>query len=619
MNHEAGRVVARVVADTLRPHPPFSSMSEEALAWIGQRANLAYFPRGEEITGPSRGPVALLHIVKQGVVRVQPSEGMPNAEAADPVHGPGECFPVDALLGRRPPAYRYVAAGDVFTYELADADVRHLLDMSPAFRDFCTDRLAALVEQSRRALRSQAGEKVMEEGRLMSPLRAICSSPAVSCSPATSIRAALETMRDRRVGSMVVVDERNAPLGIFTNVDVLERVALAGRSLDSPIAEVMSAPALSLDAGAPAFAAAQLMAERAIRHVAVLEEGRLCGIVSERDLFALQRVSAGKVAKAIRAARDADSLVAAAAAVRELTGHLLAQGTSAAQLTALISSMNDALVQAAVRLEARRHALSGRYCWLAFGSEGRSEQTLATDQDNGLILEDGAEPRAFLPFALEVNRLLERCGFPLCKGGVMASNPRWCLTLSQWRATFSDWIMNPLPEALLNAAIFFDLRPLAGEPDFARELRDAILARTAGNQAFLRAMAGNALDSRPPLGLLGGFDTGDGGMVDLKAGGSRLFVDAARVWALARRVPATSTAERLLGAGLPADEAASAAEAFRVVQTLRLRRQFLEAPAQGEENRVAPRKLNAVDRRVLQEALRLAGRLQQRLRLDFAL
>jgi len=279
-----------------------------------------------------------------------------------------------------------------------------------------------------------------------------------------------------------------------------------------------------------------------------------------------------------------------------------------------------------VSIAQARHELPGRFCWLAFGSEGRNEQTLATDQDNGLVLEDDADAARFLAFAGEVNQALDRSGFPLCKGGVMAGNPRWCLTRTQWRATFGNWINNPLPEALLNAAIFFDLRAVAGEPQFAYQLRDDILERAAANPAFLRAMAGNALQGRPPLGLLGGFETAaDGkfrGTLDLKAG-SRLFVDAARVWALARRLPQTGTAERLgaaaLAGALPVEESAAAADAFRFIQAFRLRHQFFDQPRAGAENRIDPESLNTVDRRILKEAFHLGGRLQQRLKLDFAL
>jgi CBS domain-containing protein len=151
-----------------------------------------------------------------------------------------------------------------------------------------------------------------------------------------------------------------------------------------------------------------------------------------------------------------------------------------------------------------------------------------------------------------VNRGLDACGFPLCKGDIMARNPRWCLPLEGWRATFDDWIRNQDPKALLNAAIFFDLRPLAGESQLAGQLRDALLAQSASKPAFLRAMASNALEVRPPIGLLRDFVTDDSKefphTMDLKKLGVRPFVDAARVWALAHRLAGTGTAERLRGA-----------------------------------------------------------------------
>ncbi len=619
MSAEGAGLVARIAVQALRPHPPFDAMGEEALEWIGARASLAYYRDGEEIVGPASGVVDCLHIVRQGVVQLRASAALPREELADLVHGPGECFPVGALLGRRPTAYHYVATGDVFTYELGEADVRQLIDASPPFRAFCTDRLAALVEQARRVLRTQAGEKVLDEGRLLAPVRQLCRGPAVACGPGTPIREALRTMRERRIGSIVIVERRGEPVGIVTQVDLLERVMLPEKSLDLPVGEVMTRSPETLDAGAPAYAAAQAMARRGIRHIVVVEDGRLFGVVSERDLYALQRASVGRAAKAIRHAANVPALIAGAREVRELAGQLLAQGIDASHLAAIVSSLNDALVQAALRLAGTGAALPGRYCWLAFGSEGRSEQTLASDQDNGLILEDGADARPFLAFAAQVNQTLAACGFPLCKGGVMAGNPRWCLELTRWQATFGDWIRNPVPQALLDASIFFDLRPLAGEAQFAGVLREEILSLAARHPSFLRAMTENALQARPALGLLGGLDAS----IDLKGAGSRIFVDAARIWALARGVPQTSTHERLLAAArtsaLPQDEALAAAQSFEVIQALRLRHQFLQKPEPGAENRVDPRTLGAVDRRVLQEALRHAGRLQQRLRLDFAL
>jgi hypothetical protein len=154
----------------------------------------------------------------------------------------------------------------------------------------------------------------------------------------------------------------------------------------------------------------------------------------------------------------------------------------------------------------------------------RLEQTLATDQDNGLIFSasDDGEARdlreLFLPFAQAANQALAQCGFPLCDGEVMAGNPRWCLSQSEWLESFSTWVRTPEPEALLNASIFFDFRPLAGDAGLAVELRGELGKLTRGNEIFLRMMTANALAAAPPLGRLRDFVTvpESGGTVDLK-------------------------------------------------------------------------------------------------------
>jgi len=602
-------------------------MAPEALRFLASRLKLAYFAAGSEVAGPGRGAVDRLWIVKQGVVQGTPAPEMRTEKLVDLVHGPGECFPVGALVGSRETAYRYEAKTDVFAFELAEPDFRRLLAESPPFQRFCTDHLSALLEQSRQALRARAAEALADEGRMLQPLRSLARHAPVSCRPDTPIREVLQAMHARRVGSMVVVDGGNVPVGIFTQPDVLSRVALGGADPEGPISGVMTAHPIVLAADAPAYLGALDMARHGIRHVVLVDDGKLAGVVSERDLFALQRVSLRRTADRIRSAADDRALAEAALEVRELAGALLAQGFGAEHLTQVVSAMNDSVVARAVELAARRHPLAARHCWIALGSEGRMEQTLATDQDNALILESAADKPAALALAAEANATLDACGFPLCKGDIMARNPKWCLTLEEWRAAFQDWIRNTDPEALMHSAIFFDLRALAGEPQFADELRNWLLERTAGSSAFLRGMAGNALQAKPPIGLLRDFVTDDApehpGTLDLKKLGARPFVDAARVWALAHRSAHTSTAERLRAAAragvLPAGEADAAAEAFHFLQTLRLRHQHFGRPGAGAENRIDPGTLNALDRRILKEAFRHAAKLQERLRLDYQL
>ena len=572
----------------LREHAPFDEMEPPALEFLASRLELAYYARGQEITGPDRGIAERLFIVKQGRV------------SADLPLGPGEFFPVGALIGRRPTTHVYRAEADSFCWELSGEHFHALLERSARFRAFCTDHLAMLLARSQRRLRAEAGEALIEGAGMLAPLSSLVRRPPVSCGGETPLRAVLEAMQRERVGSMVVIDSARRPVGIFTVRDVLERVALPQAALDAPVERVMTRAVVALEEQATLADAAIAMARHGIRHVVVNRDGRLTGVVSERDLFALQRLGLRTVSARIRSAAGLDALVEAAAHIRQLARQLLAHGVAAEALTAMISALNDTLTRRVIELAAARERLPEAWCWLALGSEGRMEQTLVSDQDNALIYR--GEPRDLLAFADEVNRGLDACGFPLCKGDIMARNPRWCLTAQEWRRVFDDWIRNNDPEALLNASIFFDFRALAGDAGLAGELRASVLAQTKANRSFCRAMAQSALQTRPPLGLLADFAADE---LDLKLLGARPFVDAARVLALAQGSPETGTAARLHAAG-----EAGAVPAFHFVQTLRLR---------SGANRVGVAELGAIDRRVLKEAFRQGGLLQQRLRLVFGL
>ncbi|MCX7167158.1 MAG: DUF294 nucleotidyltransferase-like domain-containing protein [Rhodocyclales bacterium] len=343
---------------------------------------------------------------------------------------------------------------------------------------------------------------------------------------------------------------------------------------------------------------------------------------------------AGAIAGAsasIAGAPDIAALVACAADVRLLAVALHREEAGPALVTRVLSRLNDAIAARVLALLQRRFRLPpARWCWLSLGSEGRMEQTLTTDQDNGLVFSasDDGEARQlrelFLPFAQATNKALAECGFPLCDGEVMAGNPRWCLSLSEWLENFAGWVRTPEPEALLNAAIFFDFGPLAGDLGLAAELRRALSELTRGNEIFLRMMTVNALAASPPLGRLRDFVTEaeSGGAIDLKKFGSRIFVDAARILALGDGLAETGTAPRLRrvaaeGAMTPSD-AEAVVHAFHALQGIRLDVQTCGGgDGQVPGNLIDPDRLNEFDRRILLEALRQARALQQRLKTRF--
>jgi len=317
--------------------------------------------------------------------------------------------------------------------------------------------------------------------------------------------------------------------------------------------------------------------------------------------------------------------------VDEFLRDLAGRDLSGRLLTRLISAFNDRLSLRVIELTARRHRLPAvSWCWLALGSEGRHEQTFISDQDNGLVFsaadrhEADALRQLFLPFAQDVNRHLADCGFTLCSGGIMAGNPAWCLSLDEWRQQFIEWVRRPEPQALLNATIFFDLRPLHGDANLGETLRSLLLSLTVETPAFLHLMATNALHAPAPLNFRGEVagESGESGEeVDLKKFGSRIFVDAARIFALSGGARAVNTSARLhdagLANGLQADEIVAVDAAFSHILRLRLAHQVAAGPEGG--NGVPLASLNDVDRAILKESLKQARRLQQRLKLNYGL
>lgn len=618
----------------LRNFAPFNKMQADALQRFADNARITFFPAGSEIIGPDAGNVRYYHLIQSGKVQARQAGEVTVTEYSILSLGPGEGFPIGAVTAGRPSTNTYTAVEDVFCYLLPAEDFLALMAMSPEFNLFCTQYIASLLDQSRRQLQLQFAQRASEQQTLNSPLSGIGSRSPMTVPPEMPLRTALEKMSQAGIGSLVIAGEDAKPVGVFTRSDLLDRVVLADLPLTTPIGEAMSAKPFMLEEHATAYDAMLAMATHGIRHVLVTDaEGRLTGVVSERDLFSLQRVGLRQIRQSIDGAQNIEALQQSAADVRQLAFNMLAQGVGAEQLTQFISALNDALTRRILQLNLERHAFEGiEWAWLAFGSEGRDEQTFSTDQDNGIVFlpPEGSDVEAlkqrFLAFALDANKDLDRCGFPLCKGNIMASNPEWCLTLEGWRDQFSKWIRAPHPEALLNATIFFDFRPLFGKAELAEDMRRYLLAEAGSNPLFLQAMARNALDVAPPLGKLRDFVTDlepdHPGKIDLKKYGARIFVDVARIYALATGIHNTNSIQRLRLAsqrrGIRSDEINAVLDGLNFIQLLRLQHQYLEGePGQQGNNLIDPETLNELDRRILKESFRQARKIQSRLKLDY--
>ncbi|ENB9667479.1 MULTISPECIES: DUF294 nucleotidyltransferase-like domain-containing protein [Pseudomonas] len=620
----------------LQRFPPFNQMEHSHLAYLVEQCQLRFYAGGESIVKPADGPVEHFYVVKQGrVVGERQHLVKPGVETTFEITS-GECFPLAALLGERATRTEHLAGEDTFCLQLNKAAFIRVFSMSEVFRDFALRGVSSLLDQVNQQVRQRAVETLGTQYSLNTPLGELAMRHPVVCSGDTSLREAVRLMHEQQVGSIVVVDPQRYPTGIFTLRDLRQVVAAEDADLGAPIDRHMTAKPFYLSPQASAFDAAMAMTERHIAHVCLVENRRLCGVVSERDLFSLQRVDLVHLARTIRHAPRLDTLVSLRGEISQLVERMLAHGASSTQITQIITLLNDHTVCRVIELALAERGDPGvPFSWLCFGSEGRREQTLHTDQDNGILFEaiDKAEADAIrarlLPLAQYINQCLAQCGFTLCKGNVMAGNPDLCLSRSEWARRFAGFVREASPENLLGSSIYFDLRVVWGDEQGCEQLRQGLLQQVADNRIFQRMLADNALRQRPPVGRLREFvltrqGNDKAATLDLKVQGLTPFVDGARLLALANGIGACNTLERLRqlvakGVIEPLDGAAYE-EAYHFIQQTRMQQHQRQTRDNlPYSNRLDPDNLNHLDRRILRESLRQAQRLQSSLALRYQL
>jgi CBS domain-containing protein len=422
--------------------------------------------------------------------------------------------------------------------------------------------------------------------------------------PATTIAEAARVMRDRRISSVLV---RSDPPAILTDRDFRNRVLAEALPGDVPVTRVASGPLRTVPAETPVYEAWLTLLDAGLHHLPVVRGGEIEGVVTSTDLMRLSSHGPMALLRRVERLASRESLGGYAAQVAEMASGLLAARLDPMVIAQLVARLNDTLLRTAIRwAEAELGPAPAPWAWLALGSEGRMEQTLLTDQDNALVFADeGTASRGwYQALAERVVADLKVAGFPECPGGYMAT--RWSGPLGEWRERFRTWLYEPRPQALLEAAIFFDHRRAAGGLDV--EPLQAVVRDAVELPVFLRAMADQALRFHPPPALLLRL-RGESSTVDLKKHGLAPISSLARCYALELGAEERNTVDRLAAAEragrMDAELRETVSEAYRFLLGLRLRLQ-LHHVAHGRTpgDEVALSQLSPLERSRLKESLR---------------
>ncbi|MBB1075794.1 cyclic nucleotide-binding/CBS domain-containing protein [Rhodoferax sp. 4810] len=606
------------IRDFLSQHPPFNSLPSAMLDQLPKRLIVRYLRRGSAFP-PNDEPAPQCYIVRRGAIELRDAQGELSNKLAE-----GDCTLAlcqsDAV---NQSALTGITSEDTLLYLLPCHELERLRTLSPTFAAHFDQSVS---ERLRQAL-AQIKTSHSNTDLMTVKVRDLMSPRLIDTHPDTTIADAARLMRDGRCSSLVIKDKANEQLaGLITVRDLRDRCLAADLSPQRPVRDMMTINLHTTTADTPAFEALLTMSRLNVHHLPVLHDNQVIGVISTSDLVRFQSTNAVYLVSDIHKAEQLDTLVAISRQLPALQIHLMSAGATGDQVGQAMTAVSDAISQRLIQLaELTLGTPPVPYCWLVGGSQARREQTIHSDQDNALLIDDGATPECaeyFTAFAQFITTGLNACGYVFCPGDVMASNPEWRQPRLVWRRYFTDWIERPQPQALLNASVFFDLRSLHDPAQLFLSLQREILHSTQTNRLFIAYLAANAIKHRPPLGFFRNFVLIHGGehdhTFDLKLSGIVPIIDMARVYALSAGIPEVNTLERLRAVAgsqaLSHNGAANLIDAMELISTLRVRHQT-ECLRNGQpvNNFLSPDALSPLERGHLKDAFALIATLQEAL------
>ncbi|MDX1677187.1 DUF294 nucleotidyltransferase-like domain-containing protein [Arsukibacterium sp.] len=444
-----------------------------------------------------------------------------------------------------------------------------------------------------------------------------------------SVQQAASLMTEKRVSSLLV-EHDDKLIGIITDRDLRSRVLAVGLPAQTPVQQVMTAKPHTIDKHAYLFEAVQLMSRHNIHHLPVLDKQKSYSMITATDIIRSQQDHPVYLIGEIHRQTSIDGLEQCATQISSLAITLGKQQVPAHEAGHIITTITDALTQRLIALaQLELGAAPCVFSWLAFGSQGRMDQSLNADQDNALLLEKeptGELANYFASLADFVCQGLARCGITLCPGNIMASNPALRLSLKGWSGQFGKWVTSPTPEALLKASIFFDLRLIEGSRGLFNALQQDILARTRDNALFLYHLAQTALQRTAPLSFLRNFILEHDGKqkkgLDLKKRGISLITDIVRVYALSAGISDVNTRQRLMQLAnrgvMDSKDTQNLSDAFDMLAQLRWDKHQHDL-IQGHDvtNLLDPNVLSGLQRHQLKDSLTVINDAQSSLKHRF--
>jgi len=614
-------------------HEPFDSLPVEEIAALCGQIEVSYYQAESQILNHGAS-IDALYMIRSGSVEVFRRTG----ELYNRLES-GDVFGQMGILLNGHVRYPVRALEDTLIYRIPSEKFLALCDLFDDFGDYFETNEHSTLQQ---VVQSEDDENDMATVRA----RDIIQSESVYLTADATVRECAQQMTEQHVSSVVVFNQlafehdnsdadgqesASFPLGIITDRDFRVRVLAKGLSLETPLRDVMSTDLITIAHDAYVYEAKLLMLRHNVHHLPLVRHDEVTGIIALTDIVQYESQSSLLLVRGILVQETVEGLADLSTNVASVMVRMQKEGASSHMIGSAMSVIGRTFKQRLLQLaEEKLGSPPVPYCFLALGSMAREEQLLVTDQDNALILSvDYNEARHGAYFKQLANFVcdgLDACGYSYCDGGIMASNPKWRMTLKDWKQQFSEWIERPNPQALLNASIFFDLEGVDGKVAWAEQLTRFIVGKAKNNPVFLAALSRNALYRTPPLGFFKDFVLEKDGRqrysLNLKRRGTAPMVDVIRVHALAEGSLSQNSFDRLEDLAesslLPEGKKDELSDALEYLSMIRIRQQVAAIEA-GEDvdNTVEPETLSSKERRGLKEAFQVLSNAQKFLKFRY--
>ena len=539
--------IAARVADFLSNFPPFSLIKEDELLEISEESKVLYFDKGQYIFRKSEEVHDHFYIVHKGAIDLEKFDEHQETETIDKCDE-GDVFGLRPLFAKENYQINAITSEESILYAIPINKFKPLAAANIDVSDFLIESFASnsrnpyAIENKGQLF--EANDKLYQNDSHYELQPVPIVKKIVTVSPDTSIRKAAQLMSQKKVGSVIVVENEN-PLGIVTDGDFRKLIATGEVSIGQHISEIMNSPVICYSKNITIAQAQLTMMKHKINHICITKDGtpnsKVKGIVSEHDIVLSQGNNPAVLMKAIKRSNSTKNLKRIRNKIMLLLEGYLKNNIPLTHISNVMFELNDATIKRVIErcLLKMGDPPPVDFAWMSLGSQGRKEQLLHTDQDNAIVFanvpsEDLEEVRAyFLKLASRVTKRLNIIGYKFCPAEMMARNPKYCLSLDEWKAQFTDWIAEPGMDEILLCQIFFDYDISYGNVRLTNSLSDHIYERLKATRVFLNRLAANALRNPSPLGFFRQFLVEQDGkhkdQFDIKKRGLLPLTDAARL------------------------------------------------------------------------------------------